>query len=100
MFSDRNSFTNKYLPQANFPNGTGPGASQQPIRLGTPCFFLLRGAHAVQTPATHLDTILQLETQHEDLLLRLDELDKRVVQVLTECQAHAKQPPQESVPAQ
>ena len=54
----------------------------------------------MQTPAPHLDTILQLETQHEDLLLRLDELDKRVVKVLTECQVHAKCPPKESVPAQ
>jgi len=54
----------------------------------------------VQTPVTHLDTILQLETQHEDLLLRLDALDKQVVKVLAECQTHAKHPPKDSVPAQ
>ena len=53
----------------------------------------------MQTPATHLDTILQLETQHEDLLLRLDELDKQVVKVLAECQVHAKCPPSEGVDA-
>jgi len=48
----------------------------------------------------HLDTILQLETQHEDLLQRLDELDKQVVKVLAECQSHAKCPPKESVSAE
>jgi len=52
----------------------------------------------VQTPATQLDTILQLETQHEELLVRLEELDKQVVKVLAECQAHAK-PPTTEVPS-
>ncbi len=35
----------------------------------------------------HLDTLLELEARHEDLLLRLDELDRRVASVLTECRA-------------
>ncbi len=48
----------------------------------------------MQTPAPHLDTLLRLETQHDDLLQRLDELDKQVVKVLTECQVHAKHPPE------
>ncbi len=34
----------------------------------------------------HLDTLLRLETQHEDLLRQLDELDKQVVRVLSEYQ--------------
>jgi len=39
----------------------------------------------VQVP--HLDELLELETRHEDLLLRLDELNKQVEKVLTQCQA-------------
>ena len=34
----------------------------------------------------HLDTLLELETRHEDLLRRLGELDKRVETVLKQCQ--------------
>ena len=40
----------------------------------------------MESPAPHLDTLLRLETQHDELLQRLDELDKRVVKVLSECQ--------------
>jgi len=36
--------------------------------------------------AADLDTLLKLETWQEDLLARLDELDKRVEDVLRECQ--------------
>jgi len=32
----------------------------------------------------HLDTLLALETQHDDLLQQLDELDTRVKRVLSE----------------
>ncbi len=35
----------------------------------------------------HLDMLLELETRHEDLLTRLDELDRRVEDVLKECQS-------------
>jgi hypothetical protein len=34
-----------------------------------------------------LDTLLELETWQEDLFARLDELDKRVEEVLRGCQA-------------
>jgi len=34
----------------------------------------------------HLDTLLELENRHEDLLQRLDELDRRVEKVLREWQ--------------
>jgi hypothetical protein len=36
---------------------------------------------------TRLDTLLELETWQEDLFARLDELDKRVEEVLRGCQA-------------
>jgi len=36
--------------------------------------------------AADLDTLLRLETWQEDLFARLDELDKRVEDVLRECQ--------------
>jgi hypothetical protein len=35
---------------------------------------------------SHFETLLKLEEQHEDLLCRLDALDKQVEQVLRECQ--------------
>lgn len=34
----------------------------------------------------HLETLLELETRHEDLLQRLDELDRKVEKVLKQCQ--------------
>ena len=40
----------------------------------------------MEEPAPRLDTLLDLESRHEDLLQRLDELDKRVQGVLKECQ--------------
>jgi hypothetical protein len=36
--------------------------------------------------AADLDTLLEIDTRHEDLLARLDDLDKRVEQVLKEWQ--------------
>jgi hypothetical protein len=35
-----------------------------------------------------LDLLIDLEARHEDLLLRLDELDKRVEKTLAECQRY------------
>jgi energy-coupling factor transporter ATP-binding protein EcfA2 len=35
-----------------------------------------------------LDLLIDLEARHEDLLVRLDELDKRVEQTLAECQRY------------
>ena len=37
-------------------------------------------------PPPHLDTLLELEVRHEDLLRRLVELDSRVENVLKQCQ--------------
>jgi hypothetical protein len=37
--------------------------------------------------APHLDFLLNLDGQHDELLVRLEELDKRVAKVLAECQA-------------
>jgi len=43
----------------------------------------------------HLDTLLALETQHDELLQQLDELDKRVKKVLSEyCPRRATQTPE------
>jgi hypothetical protein len=38
-------------------------------------------------PAPHLDTILELEARQEDLLRRLEALDKQVEKVLAEAQS-------------
>ncbi len=35
----------------------------------------------------HLETLLDLETRHEELLSRLEDLDQRVERVLAECLA-------------
>jgi hypothetical protein len=40
----------------------------------------------VDSQNAYVETLLRLETQHEDLLARLEELDKRVVSVLAEYQ--------------
>ena len=39
-----------------------------------------------QTP--ELDLLMSLEARHDELLLRLDELDKRVERTLAECQIY------------
>jgi len=39
--------------------------------------------------APHLDLLLDLENRHDDLLARLEELDKRVARALADCQAVA-----------
>ena len=36
---------------------------------------------------SQLESLLELEARHDDLLRRLDELDKRVERVLAECVA-------------
>ncbi|MHC4400229.1 MAG: hypothetical protein ACYTG0_11180 [Planctomycetota bacterium] len=41
--------------------------------------------------ARHLDSLFELEARHDDLLRRLEELDKRVEKVLSECLGPAKQ---------
>jgi len=42
---------------------------------------------AMENRAANLDVLLEIDSRHEDLLVRLDELDKRVEQVLKEWQA-------------
>ena len=39
-----------------------------------------------------LDLLTDLEARHEELLLRLDELDKRVEKTLAECQVYRVEP--------
>jgi hypothetical protein len=39
-----------------------------------------------QTPS--LDLLMSLEARHDELLLQLDELDKRVERTLAECQVY------------
>ena len=40
----------------------------------------------MEDETTQLNVLLELETRHDDLLQRLDELDRRVERVLKECQ--------------
>jgi tetrahydromethanopterin S-methyltransferase subunit G len=50
-----------------------------------------------------LDLLIDLEARHEDLLVRLDELDKRVEKTLAECQHYRFGPqehPQDAGPVQ
>ncbi len=42
----------------------------------------------MNTPMPQLNLLMDLEARHEDLLLRLDELDKRVKKTLAECQTY------------
>jgi hypothetical protein len=42
-----------------------------------------------------LDLLMDLEARHEELLLRLDELDKLVEKTLAECQVYRTRPPQD-----
>ena len=39
----------------------------------------------MDTPNSQLQTLLELEARHDDLLQRLHELDKQVERVLAEC---------------
>lgn len=42
------------------------------------------------------DLLAQLESRHEELLLRLDELDKRVEKTLADCQCFRTRPDESS----
>ncbi len=42
----------------------------------------------MDTRAAQLDLLMDLETRHDDLMLRLEELDKRVERTLAECQRY------------
>ncbi|HIQ23412.1 MAG TPA: hypothetical protein EYH34_19490 [Planctomycetes bacterium] len=46
----------------------------------------------MQPARSHWQTLLELEARHEEVLRQLDELDRRVEQVLKECLASARGP--------
>jgi len=39
----------------------------------------------MNTPSNDLEALLELDARHDELLQRLDELDKRIEQVLAAC---------------
>jgi len=41
----------------------------------------------MDAPIVHFELLMDLEARHDDLLVRLAELDKRVEEVLAECLA-------------
>ena len=41
----------------------------------------------MEEASRQLHTLVELDARHDDLLVQLDELDRRVSQVLVECQA-------------
>lgn len=47
----------------------------------------------MDTQAPQLNLLMDLEARHEELLLRIEELDKRVEKTLAECQAYRIRPP-------
>ena len=42
----------------------------------------------MNTQAAQLELLKDLETRHEELIVQLDELDKRVAKTLAECQVY------------
>jgi hypothetical protein len=53
----------------------------------------------MDTQMPQLDLITDLEARHEELLRRLDELDKRVEKTLAECQVYRILPPDDAAKA-
>jgi hypothetical protein len=53
----------------------------------------------MDTPTPPLDPITDLDARHEELLRRLDELDKRVEKTLAECQVYRILPPDDAANA-
>jgi hypothetical protein len=49
----------------------------------------------MDTPTPPLSLLMDLEARHDELLLRLDELDKRVEKTLAECQVYRIKPPED-----
>jgi regulator of replication initiation timing len=41
----------------------------------------------MNSDSTSFDLLMELESRHEELLMRLDELDQRVEKTLRECQS-------------
>jgi len=48
----------------------------------------------MDTPTPPISLIMDLEARHEDLLRRLDDLDKRVEKTLADCQVYRIKPPE------
>ncbi len=42
----------------------------------------------MDTQAAQLDLLMDIEARHDELMLRLEELDKRVERTLAECQRY------------
>lgn len=61
------------------------------VRDRDPHFVPAAEEPPMENRTPHLDTLLELETRHEDLLQRLDELDKKVEKVLKQCQASRRE---------
>jgi hypothetical protein len=62
-------------------------ALQQPAKTAYfPASTTRSSLRRMDTPTSPLDLLIDLEARHEDLLLRLDELDKRVEKALADCQ--------------
>jgi hypothetical protein len=58
-------------------------------------------AKTTAAKTTQRSLLMDLEARHDELMLRLDELDKRVQKTLTECQVvHVATPPSSSVASQ
>lgn len=64
----------------------GPLAVRQPMELKAPRFT--PRPRLMNTPAAQLDLLKELEVRHEELIVQLDELDKRVEKTLAECQVY------------
>jgi len=49
-------------------------------------------------PSAQLQLLLDLESRHEDLLVRLEELDRRVERILAESLTHGSPEPPATMP--
>ena len=63
-----------------------PRAVRQPMKLKASRFT--PRPHLMNTQAAQLDLLKELEVRHEELIVQLDELDKRVEKTLAECQVY------------
>jgi hypothetical protein len=78
----RNTFPSLQLLLSAEANSADAGPS------GRPMVFCM-------APTAQLELLLDIEARHEDLLRRLDELDKRVEKALAECQVYRASPSQQ-----
>jgi hypothetical protein len=77
-----------------------PRLGGRPILKTGPIKYLSVRENVMAAPDRPRDTLFELESRHEELLEQLDELDKRVQQVLNEYQSdRSSVAPQPSSPA-